>query len=296
MTGRTGGWPWKTVIFGGSYGLIILWSALYCLGLIRCLFFSVWGAGLCLTLWYLARRVDRVYRTQWFDPTKQANLRKAEWAKIDKLISVEPLDYKRSYRFPEWQSFWDFLALLIIALFFVSTFMLIYSFSPKGSELSDISAWALPTGVLAFIGTVLTVFFRVRLTARTANRAEWIKSIRGTMTDLIPVSDAESVLDELPSGRVEKKITELELLLNPEERLHRTFLALIRTAHGINDEFDRDVKSNLPITFKIENKKKKKDGKSDDTDSVSRNPWRARCIRLSNVILKYEWERVKYAE
>ena len=295
MTGNTGGWPWKPIIFGGSYGLIIVLSALSCLGPIRCLFLSVWGAGVGLTLWYIIRRVDRIYRTHWFNPTKQANLRHAEWAEIDDLIGGEPLKYKRSYRIPERESFWDFLALLILVIFFGSTFKLIHSIDAK--DLSDISAWALSAGVLAFIGTVVTVFFRVRLTARTANRAEWIKSIRGTMTDLISACDSAREPDETPSRDVEKKISELELLLNPEERLHRAFLALIRTAHRINDEFDKDVKSNMPITFQIKKKGNGQDGESDDVpDSVSRNPWKASCIRLSNVILKYEWERVKYAE
>ena len=290
-------WSWKPIIFGGSYGLIIVLSALYCLGPVRCLLLSVWGAGVGLTLWYICGHIDRVYRTHWFDLTKQANPRQTEWTEIDDLIGVEPLEYERSFRYPEWKLFRDFLVLLIIGIFFSSTFELILSFRPKGSGVSGISDWVLPAGLLALIGTVLTVFYRVRLTARTGNRAEWIKSIRGPMTDLIPASDAASKPDETPSRDVEKKITELELLLNPEERLHRTFLALIRTAHGINDEFDEDVKSNLPVTFQFENKGNGKEGESDDDpDSVSRNPWRARCIRLSNVILKYEWERVKYAE
>ncbi|MYK40835.1 MAG: hypothetical protein F4049_11525 [Gemmatimonadetes bacterium] len=295
MTGITSGQSWKPIIFGGTYGLIIVLSALNCLGPIRCLFLSVWGAGVGLTFWYIVLRVDRIYRTHWFNPTKQATLRHAEWAEIDDLIGGEPLKYKRSYRIPERQSFRDFFALLILATFFVSTFKLIYSLDPK--DLSDTSAWALPAGVLVFIGTVVTVFFRIRLTARTANRAEWIKSIRGTMTDLISACDVAREPDVTPSRDVEKKITELELLLNPEERFHRAFLALIRTAHRINDEFDKDVKLNMPVTFQIEKKGNGQDGESDDVpDSVSRNPWKASCIRLSNVILKYEWERVKYAE
>ena len=209
MTGKTDGRRWKPVIFGGSYGLIIVWSALYCLGPIWCLLLSVWGAGAGLTLLYIGRRVDRVHRTHWFDPTKQANPRQAEWAEIDDLIAVEPLKYKRSFRYPEWKSFRDFLALLILAIFFASTFELTLSFDPNGSGVSDIFDWALPAGVLALTGTVLTVFYRVRLTARTGNRAEWIKSIRGPMTDLISLCDVESEPDETPSRKVEKGITEL---------------------------------------------------------------------------------------
>ena len=87
------------------------------------------------------------------------------------------------------------------------------------------------------------------------------------------------------------------MLLNPSEPLHRTFLALIRTVHGINDDFDKDVKSQLPVTFPIANNENGEGGEFDGVpDPVGSKIWKARCIRFSNVILKYEWERVKHAE
>lgn len=285
-TGKTRARQWQPVVFGIAFGLIFVWSVMYSLHPIRCLLLSVWGAGAGLTAWYVARRCDRVYKTHWFDPTKEANPRKAQWSEVMEVIDVEPLEYKRLFRYPKCSLFRDFVAVLILAVFFAATLKLILLLDPNGSDLKGIANWVLPAAVLALIGTALSVFYRVRLTARTQNRAEWIKSIRQEMTELISERNTERVIDEAQQRKADKKITKLELLLNPGEPLHRTFLKLIRAHYKIDDKafdeaLDKETKSQLDETLA------KKDSAKEQ---------KARCIRVSNVILKYEWERVKHAE
>ena len=135
----------------------------------------------------------------------------------------------------------------------------------------------------------MTVFYQVRLTARTENRKEWIKEIRGKMAMLILLSDREYEPEKPRASEIKEKIMELELLLNPGEPLHRTFLTLVRTLYEIENGFDKAVKSRLPATFPPREASK-------DPDLVSPDKWKERVVRLSNVILKYEWERVKHAE
>ena len=280
--GETSAQQWKPAIFGTAFGLILVLSLVYSLHPIRCLLLSVWAGGAGITAWYIWKHCDRIYKTQWFDPTKQANPRKAQLAEVEEVIDVEPLKYMKLPRYPTEVSVRDFVALVILGVFFVSTLRLIFLFNLGGLDPTDIASWALPAGMLALMGTVLTVFYHVRLTARTQNRAEWIGSIRHKMAALISLRDTRSDPDKAQLPDVDKRITELELMLNPGEALHRTFLALIRTLHEIDDnEFDEETRSQLGGTF---------------AEDVSADRLKARCIRVSNVILKYEWERVKHAE
>ena len=140
----------------------------------------------------------------------------------------------------------DFVALVILGVFFVSTLRLIFSFNLDDLDPTDIASWALPAGMLALMGTVLTVFYHVRLTARTQNRAEWIGSIRRKMAALISLRDTRSDSDKAQLPEVDKRITELELMLTLASA-SRQFLALSGPSR-IAQSSTRD-KVELGITF-----------------------------------------------
>ena len=290
MTSNARAWSSTMAVLVALLGLLIGWLMIGCLGPIKSVLLSVWGAGFGGLVWYIGRRVERVYETHWYDTAKHVKAWQEKWPEIDVLIDAEPLKHESSFRVPKMKLLRDLVAWLFLALFLAYTFKVIFSVNFSGKSSIGIADWALPVGVLALIGTGLSVFYQVRLTARTQNRKEWIKALRGKMTALISLSDHRNESEKRRLRKVRKKITELELLLNPGEPLHRTFLTLVRTVHGIDDGFDKKVKSCLPDTFAP----KKMDGK--DSESVSLDVWKARTVRLSNVILKYEWERVKHAE
>ena len=283
-------WSLVAAILGTLSGLLVALLTIINLDPVRSALFSVWVAAAAGTAWYIVRRVERVYVTHWFDTSKYIKAGQTRWDEIDALMNDEPLTHDCSFPLPIAKFFSGFLASLILGFFFLSTRELIVSGDLSDHDPTSMIKWALPVGVLAFIGTVLTVFYQVRLTARTENRKEWIKEIRGTMTALILLSDREYEPEKPRASEVKEKITEVELLLNPGEPLHRTFLTLMRTLHDIDNGFDDIVKSRLPATFPP----RKKDG--NDSEPAGPDEWRARIVRLSNVILKYEWERVKHAE
>ena len=277
-----------TDILATLSGLLVALLTIINLGPVRSVLFSVWVAVGGGALWYILRHVERAYVTRWFDTWKYVKARQAHWGEIDALMNSEPLDYDNSLGLIT-KFMWSFVPSLFLGLFFLSTGKMIFSGDIGDHDPTGMIKWALPVGVLALIGTVLTVFYRVRLTARTENRKEWIKEIRGKMTALIVLSDRDYEPEKARSSEVMEKITELEMLLNPAKPLHRTFLTLVRTLYDIDNGFDKTVKSRLPATFPP-----KKAGK--DPELASPDEWKERIVRLSNVILKYEWERVKHAE
>ena len=282
-------WSLAAAILGTLSGLLVALLTISDLGPVRSALYSVWVAAAAGTAWYIVRRVERIYVTHWFDTWKYIKAGQTQWGEIDTLMNGEPLTRDSSFPLPIAKFLSGFLLWLVIGSFFLSTRELIVTANLSDYDPAGMIKWALPVGVLAFIGTVLTVFYQVRLTARTENRKEWINEIRGKMTELILLSDFEYPTTKTRLNDVKKKITELELLLNPGEPLHRTFLTLVRSRHDIENGFDEIVKSRLPGTFP-------RVAEGEDSKLASRDEWKARIVRLSNVILKYEWERVKHAE
>lgn len=276
-------------IFGWLSGLVVATLMIGHLGPGRSVLLSVWVAAAAGAALYIVRRFKHDYLTHWYDSWKYVKERQEHWDEIDALINAEPLDYDDSFPLPMKRFARSFVTSLFLGLLFVSTWEMIDSGNFGDHSTTGMIKWVLPVGVLALIGTVLTVFYRVRLTARTENRKDWIKEIRGKMSALIVLSDREYEPEKARSSEVLEKITELELLLNPGKPLHRTFLTLVRTLYDIDNSFDKTVKSRLPATFPP-----KSAGRHPEL--ASRDEWKERIVRVSNVILKYEWERVKHAE
>ena len=289
MTENTQGWSLTTGKVVAFLGVLIALLAIGYLWPITSMLLSAWIAAVGGIVWYIRRRFERVYQTHWYDTAKYVRAEEEKWPEIDALMDDEPLAHESSSRLPIVYLLRDLFLSLVLALFLASTFKLIVSVIVGGDRPIVIGDWALGVGILALSGTVLTVFYQVRLTARTENRKEWIKEIRGKMATLILLSDREYEPEKPRSSEIKEKIMELELLLNPGEPLHRTFLTLVRTLYEIDNGFDKSVKSRLQATFPP-----REAGK--DPDLVTPDKWKERIVRLSNVILKYEWERVKHAE
>jgi len=141
--------------------------------------------------------------------------------------------------------------------------------------------------------TLIGVFFQLRLKARSENRQSWINEIREVLASLIadlPMPDGSGDAETKKIIQYFPRHAKLELLLNPSEKVHRTLMALIRHAYGFDDvSIDEGVRHNLkPDVFKtaFDNDKEKK---------IHFEELKSQIIRLSNVILKREWEQVKHA-
>ena len=85
----------------------------------------------------------------------------------------------------------------------------------------------------------------------------------------------------------------LELYLNPKERVHRGFLAILRFMYGFpTSDTDREARRELCMpNSRFEHSVIDADGRLKDWQG-----WRLKAVRLANVLLKREWEQVKHAK
>ena len=118
------------------------------------------------------------------------------------------------------------------------------------------------------------------------NRQKWINQIRRVLDPLIaeaPRHDAEE--DEL-NHAIKKYIARharLELLLNPAEKEHRALLGLLRRIYRMG---------NIPMNNSAWQALCLAGISPEDEDQ-----WvelKSRIVRLSNAVLKREWEQVKH--
>jgi hypothetical protein len=165
------------------------------------------------------------------------------------------------------------------------------------------------TAYLALVAAVAGIFFtyrQLRAKVRADSRQEWINTARRLLadivSDLLPENHNNRTVRRLNSNRIK-----LELMLNPSEKDHRLLSLLIRALciPGELIEEDRYVADKLAAL------KSDKDNPlvlSDGNDLLykiirdktlaglpeNRNCSISYIIRLSHLVLKREWERVKF--
>ena len=250
---------------------------------------SLNAAAIVLFIW--VRRLERVYRTKWYDLAKEGPNEDMPWRDIATVMKTDPLNSSTpvtSWRFPWKYICWDVLGIFTLVVLSSSVVFLLCK---KDDVVGLLGALvALP----AIVGTFFTVLYQVRLKARSANRQEWINTIRKEIELLIvkfPPPDASNRrVDEIYLD-IQKHLVALELYLNPSEKMHRALLAVLRFMYGASNEWvDTDALNSLciPSTRQTWRNQDYGDAKSDWLK------WRLRAIRLSNALLKREWEQVKH--
>lgn len=167
---------------------------------------------------------------------------------------------------------------------------------------------AIPGSILAAIGGGIMAVLQLSANVRSKNRQEWIDELRALLSEIMDVfmRFPGDHISELPGGayrtamgtkkaeifrELNSKRIKLEMMLNPSEKEHRTLMMLIRVALGIKiPNVDALVirALNIEAEIKADNARERDD--SSHVDLVSM------IFRLSHVVLKREWERVKYAQ
>ena len=138
--------------------------------------------------------------------------------------------------------------------------------------------------LMALIGAaaaVMTIFMTVRQNTRSTNRQAWINSIRKLMASLIagvPSNDAELVSAQ---NIYWPQYVELALYLNPSEKAHRAFLYAIAAMYGAGDYW---LWGGCPCNSGLECFGRHGEHVVHRVQGLT---------RLSNVVLKIEWEQVK---
>ncbi len=124
---------------------------------------------------------------------------------------------------------------------------------------------------------------------KSENRQNWIIDVRNTLAEVIAHIPKKG---KPPQLLKQKDRIKLELLMNPSEKDHRVLGWLLRRVYGIQDiKADERIKEEIGKIEKahVLNTINKLDhNKKDESDELI-----SYIIRLSNAILKREWERVK---
>ena len=266
---------------------------------------ACWIGSVLLVLVLVFQRYCSVYKIKWFDLSKKGPNRNLEWCEVKKVMEGDPLDSQPNSnksccnrknrgpdRFPYKHFFVDLLGVLALLVLLCGSLKLILQIDTdlqNSCDLNYLKSFGILVGGLSVLTGVFSIFYQGRLKARSENRQAWINSIRKEISTLIanfpPHEASNSTIDEAIRKKYEYSLASLELSLNPSERVHRGLLATIRFMYRINDNyFDKEARSELGIQCNSLN------------DEEEWAKWKANSIRLATVLLKREWEQVKYVK
>ncbi len=264
------------------------WPTICVAPFIRFFFFAYYAASSFALLFYLVPYVPRAYCTKWYDISNKGWLGDISWQEVSgKLALREPLTYRSRCRYgwPE-----QFCRDSIIAILVCTTWILgIKALHFVGSNIQERSKYAAAVAAIASgIFAIVKVSYDQRLKARSQNRQNWINELCDTIAALIenlPLPDDYLEVKQSKGKEYFRLHGKLELLINPHEKDHRALMAMIRHVYGY-PEVAIDA---------IPRRKLKLEG-LDPRENDDFGKLKSRIVRLSNVMLKREWERVKHIQ
>ena len=148
MTENTQGWSLTKCKVVALLGVLIASLAGF-LWPIMSMLLSAWIAAVGGIVWYIRRRFERVYHTHWYNTAIHLTAEEENWPEIDALMDDEPLTHESSSRLPKMHVLRDLFLSLVLALFLVSTFVLIVPLRVGGDRPVEFGDWALGVGILA---------------------------------------------------------------------------------------------------------------------------------------------------
>lgn len=226
---------------------------------------------------------DRYRSQQWYCPPQGKDKEEKEWGLIKDalLLRKDPLvvckrklkEIVREYAVAG--SVFIFLLLpLFLCLFVPEIDRLFGKLRQHPNILTPVAI--LVSAVMVAIGT----YYTIRVNGRASSRQKWIKKVRLILAELasgMPQPDSDQ--DLCQRNKSEQKFRKLELHLNPSEKMHRSLLYAISLAYGVEWLDDEEVEKNLCLR------------RADEwRDNAGR---KAGIIRLSQMLLKREWEQTK---
>lgn len=259
-------------------------------------------------LFYSARsaffRIFSRYKVSWFRPARCVWRSAESWDDVCLILRGDPLNPPRGVRGADIDRIAvDFLKVsALLAALSLSGYYIFDSHFPfrleedfSGGILSD-SLIRVLAAIVVLAGVLYTAVTQLNAKVRSDNRQKWINDVRDTLADVvneIPLHQpaAQKMSQPSPPNRAR---TRLELLLNPSERDHRTLGVLLRIAYDIpRIEVDRPIIDALPHLACID---PWSIGLSKNDRTARREQLITAIIRISNAMLKREWELVKYGK
>ena len=281
---------------------------------------AIIAAGILLHLWWKA------FQPKWYKPHFGIRLGNLDWCDVANCMKKNPLLFKDEHKSCRWPKLGDgFLLGLVYFLFIpVICFLPIYFLA---SIFSFPEGTLIPRAVVSTVATLILggagIFYNMRLQARAQNRQNWINDMRQIIVNLLEIlacyganqKEREKKEKKEIEARYKKNMFQLELSINPSEKECRALLALIRRGSiftvgqkwgGFIRGIDDNVLCRLNKRSQLNNRKGIKENinpcskygrrnkKCDCEDCEERYENISYIIRLSNVVLKREWEQVKY--
>ena len=256
------------------------------------LLFGVWLGSLVFCVSLFRKRLARVYLTRWYDLSKRGPNQEMDWSQIRDIMNndaLEKMPIAKRLRLSKRYLLWDIIGLPIIGLIFYSILVLLLNH--KGIEVEH----GVAIGIVTILVSIATIFYNVRLKSRSQNRQEWINALRKEIGALILVPPRDRAKNQKAGDDIRdigKHFAMLELYLNPSERVHRAFMTVLRLMYGqVDQEMDACVNKRLGIDDSV------CPGATKDVEQEQQwTKWRAKAVRLANVLLKREWEQVKHVK
>lgn len=161
------------------------------------------------------------------------------------------------------------------------------------------------TATLAIIGA-LSAFavaaYQVKGRVKAASRQDWINEVRNIITNVVDAEHINRYISENPNQpSLNTSRLKLELLLNPSELEHRVLLSLVRRKLGICIPYlDQPIFKSMGVE-KWGHTTQFRKINGDTYDQYTDLPYFhnqlliSMIVRLSQIVLKREWERVKDA-
>ncbi len=275
--------------------------------------FGVWLFIVLLLVCFFVRRCREFYRTRWYDktalrPDEDMSLeeivrcldefsgvvfnstKETEVSKCRMLVKLKKIRWRQLIcELPL------FIALAIVALGTLCQILLqasigSYPLADTANSVAFNSVAGIVSGTLALIGVVVTVFYQIRLTARTKNRNDWIEAVRGEVSYLISnfpecLSNHGNKSPEVSLSEVRKHLTKLELLLNPKKRVHSILIGMVYYKYGF-EKIGRGSEETLKLIRDMNCLKRQTNDTCIKTTKIATG--------LANILLKREWEMVKH--
>lgn len=253
----------------------------------------VFGLGLVIPIARTVREilgqwtVDRYRSQHWYRLPKGKDKEKEEWGLIKDVLFLrkDPL-VVRERKINEIlkdcnEAVWMFFC-LVLPLFLL---LFLFLIAPKTEQffIELIKRPEILHSIVIFVSVVIVAigtYYTIRVNGRASSRQEWIKDVRLILAKLVSgFPEPDSDQDLCQRSKSEQQFRKLELHLNPSEKIHRSLLYAISLAYGFEWLDDEEVEKKLCLR------------KADDwRNSAGR---KAGIIRLSQVLLKREWEQTK---
>jgi hypothetical protein len=262
--------------------------------------------GILCIFW---RRVETRHWTKWWDPASRPD-GPITWTHVQGLVCDDPLDHvprlRPIYFLGRTPIYVLSLTVVTVSLWFLLCLLdrpwlpdVFNAGTGAGRVFLQLAKPNL-TAYLALIAAAASIFFaylQLRAKVRTDNRQVWIDRARSHLAAVVELASLHSEAGATAAPDLWREFAslklELELMLNSSERDHRLLAFLIHELALLRDGSAQAIPDSENLKALIE---EDSDLPFDDwlPEWNQRGQLVTYILRLSHVVLKREWERVKH--